>query len=64
MALKRCIEEEIAKFTTDGSSAIDWRLFVSRHSDKQEYALGPIFGEAPAQLLALYPRLEDHFLLN
>ena len=63
MALKKCIEEKIAKFTADESSAIAGRLFVPRHSDKQEYVLGPIFLEAPAQLPALYPRLEDHFLL-
>ena len=43
MALKRCIEEEIAKFKANGSSTIDRRLFVPRHSDKQEYVLGPIF---------------------
>ena len=63
MALKRCIDEEIAKLTADGSSAINGRLFVSRHSNKQEYVLGPIFREAPTHLPALYPRLEDHFLL-
>lgn len=63
MALKRCIEEEIAKFKADGSSAIDGRLFVPRHNDKQEYVLGPIFREAPAQLPVLYPHLGDHFLL-
>ena len=64
MALRRCIDEEIAKLTADGSSAIDGRLFVPRYSNKQEYVLGPIFREAPAQLPALYPRLEDHFLLH
>ena len=48
MALKRCIDEEITKLTTDGSSATDRRLFVPHHSNKQEYVLGPIFREAPA----------------
>mgnify|MGYP003702325413 CR=1 FL=1 len=62
MALKRCIEEEIAKFTVDGSSTIDGHLFVHRHNDKHEYVLGSIFRAAPAQLPPLYPRVEDHFL--
>ncbi|XP_028112843.1 TMV resistance protein N-like [Camellia sinensis] len=55
IALKRCIDEEIAKLTSDESSAIDARLFVPCYSNKQEYVLGPIFREAPAQLPALYP---------
>lgn len=63
MALKYCIDEEISKLTSGESSNIDGRLFVPRHSNKQEYVLGPIFREVPAQLPALYPRLEDHFLL-
>ena len=63
MALKRCIDEEITKLTTGEPSAINGRLFVPRHSSQQEYVLGPIFREAPDQLPALYPRLEDHFLL-
>ncbi|XP_028100835.1 uncharacterized protein LOC114300148 [Camellia sinensis] len=60
MALKRCIEEELAKFKADGSSAIDGRLFVPRHSDKQEYVLGSPQEESPKRAEALAILKDKH----
>lgn len=64
VALRRCINDEIAKYKTpEGRSVIDGRIFISRHHAHGEYVLGHIFNEAPAALPPLYPHLEDHYLL-